>query len=341
VLDDPDFDDFAADIAADQRQRDRAASPVAYRCFADIESKPIDWLWLGRIARGKLTMVAGNPGLGKSQLTAAIASTATTGGTWPVDGTWCPQGNVIFLNAEDDAADTIRPRLEAAGADLSRVFSLDAVRDGDTGKESAFNLDQDLSRLRSMLNEIGGAVLIVIDPITAYMGGVDSHKNADVRAVLGPVATLAADYGAAIIGVSHLNKGGGNEAMMRVMGKRYRKIPVMTEPTHITAHWKHLSDKSEPFSPPIITGWEHCFRTGDMIAAGRMLAGWTQKQLAEAARIHERSVRKWEAQPTPMRKGYALSRMQAALATRGVLVFLNPTPGVRYEPMAKIKSLRE
>jgi transcriptional regulator with XRE-family HTH domain len=82
---------------------------------------------------------------------------------------------------------------------------------------------------------------------------------------------------------------------------------------------------------PDFKGWEHSFRIGDMITAGRMLTRWTQKQLAEAAGLHERTVRKWEAEPTPWRNGYALSRMQQALATRGVIVFLQPTPGIRYE----------
>jgi DNA-binding XRE family transcriptional regulator len=105
----------------------------------------------------------------------------------------------------------------------------------------------------------------------------------------------------------------------------------MTEPASITAHWQRLANTSEPYRVPDLKGWEHSFRTGNMIAAARMLAGWTQAQLAEAAGLHERTVRKWEAEPTPWRKGYALSRMQQALATRGVIIFLRPTPGVRYD----------
>jgi DNA-binding XRE family transcriptional regulator len=109
----------------------------------------------------------------------------------------------------------------------------------------------------------------------------------------------------------------------------------MTEPAHITAHWQRLANTSEPYRVPDFKGWEHSFRTGDMIRAARMLAGWTQEELGKAAGVHARTVRKWEAEPTPWRKGYALSRMQAALAKCGVIVFLAPTPGVRYgKPVA-------
>lgn len=195
---------------------------IAYRRASDIQAKPINWLWPGRIARGKVSMLAGNPGLGKSQVTSSMAATVTTSGVWPVDKCRCERGNVIFLSAEDDAEDTIRPRLEAAGADLSMVFILDAVIDGyrADGSEAqrGFNLKTDLIRLGNMLDEIGGAALIVIDPITAYLGETDSHKNAEIRALLSPLSDLAAKHGAAVVCVSHLNKSAGGEALMRVTG---------------------------------------------------------------------------------------------------------------------------
>jgi hypothetical protein len=198
--------------------RDRAL----FRRASDIQAKPIRWFWKGRIARGKVSMIAGNPGLGKSQIVASMAAIVSTGGTWPVDRTPCEQGNVVILSAEDDPADTLRPRLEAAGADLSRVFVLDAVTDGTftNGSENRrrFNLKSDLSRLGTMLEEIGGAALIVIDPITAYLGTTDSHKNAEIRALLSPLAELASTYEAAVVCVSHFNKNSTGEALMRVTG---------------------------------------------------------------------------------------------------------------------------
>lgn len=196
--------------------------PAVYRRLSDVKAQPISWLWQGRIARGKVSMIAGNPGLGKSQLTAAMAAVITTGGHWPVDRTPCKIGNVVFVSGEDDAADTIRPRLEAVGADVSRCFILDMVRDVSRDGEQrqrSFSLQSDLPALASMLDEIGGAALVVIDPISAYLGSVDSHKNADIRALLEPLGKFASQWGAAVMCVSHFNKGGGNsEALARVTG---------------------------------------------------------------------------------------------------------------------------
>lgn len=211
ISEDPEMD-------SDNPEDTTPALPFTYRRLSDVKAKPIRWLWPGRFARGKVAMLAGHPGLGKSQLTASLAAVVTTGGRWPVDRTTCELGNVIFFSAEDDAEDTIRPRLEAAGADLDRVFILDAVLGGDGTRPRAFNLASDLHRLGEMLAHIGEVALIVIDPITAYLGGTDSHKNADIRALLSPLGELAAKHGAAVVCVSHLNKGGSGEALMRVTG---------------------------------------------------------------------------------------------------------------------------
>lgn len=197
------------------------ATHAVMRCLDDVEAKPIRWFWPGRIACGKLTLLAGDPGLGKSQITAALAGIVTRGGFWPVDGTRCAPGSVIFLSAEDDAADTIRPRLEAVGADLRRCFILDAIRETDetgTARERSFSLKSDLERLYYAILKIGDVRLVVIDPITAYMGGIDSHKNTDVRAMLTPIAEVAEACGVAVLGVSHLNKSNAQEALQRVSG---------------------------------------------------------------------------------------------------------------------------
>jgi hypothetical protein len=125
-----------------------------------------------------------------------------------------------MLSAEDDAADTIRPRLEAAGADLSRVFVLRAIRVGTSGDttERPFSLGSDLPRLRDMLAAIGDVALVIVDPISAYLGNVDSHRNSEVRALLHPLSQLAGEHKAAILCVSHLNKGGNKDALHRVTG---------------------------------------------------------------------------------------------------------------------------
>lgn len=206
-----------------QRAREEKASAekssVAYRRFSEIQAEPIHWLWRERIACGKITMLSGDPGLGKSQLTAYMAAKVSTGGQWP-DKTPCITGSVIFLNAEDDPADTSRPRLEAAGADLTKVYVLDAVKETEGGKsiQRCFNLKTDLERLGEFMKKIGDVALVIIDPITAYMSGTDSYKNSDVRALLAPLSDLASKYKAAMVCISHLNKGGSNQALMRTQG---------------------------------------------------------------------------------------------------------------------------
>jgi putative DNA primase/helicase len=190
------------------------------RCLADVKPQPISWLWPSRIACGKVTLIAGDPGLGKSQLTAALAACVSVGGRWPVDRAIAPSGSILVLNAEDDAADTIRPRLDAAGANVHRIHVLDAVRTNADGREieRSFDLGRDIDTLRSAARHINDVKLIVIDPISAYLGGTASHRNSDVRSVLAPLAALASELGAAIVAVSHLNKGAGTDALMRVTG---------------------------------------------------------------------------------------------------------------------------
>ncbi|HWQ39359.1 MAG TPA: AAA family ATPase [Burkholderiales bacterium] len=194
---------------------------VLTRCAADITARPVRWLWPGRIARGKVTLLAGNPGLGKSQICASLSAIVSTGGLWPVDRARCERGSVLIVSAEDDPEDTIRPRLDAAGADLRRVHILDAVAerapDG-TIRRRGLVLTRDIERLDRALAELGDVALVVVDPITAYMGDIDTHRTADVRAALARLVDLAARRGAAIVAVSHLRKSVAGDAMMQVTG---------------------------------------------------------------------------------------------------------------------------
>lgn len=183
--------------------------------------QPIRWLWKGRIPSGKVSMIAGDPGLGKSQVCASLASIVSNGGMWPVDRTSCEGGEVIMMSAEDDAADTIRPRLEAAGADVSRVHLIQGVRsEGDNGQlyERTFNMGEDMARLRAVLNDHPHVRMVIIDPVSAYLGTLDSHKNAEVRAMLAPLAVLASETNVAIILVSHLTKGQSQSVLARIQG---------------------------------------------------------------------------------------------------------------------------
>lgn len=181
--------------------------------LASVTPQPIQWLWRPHFALGKLSVLAGHPGLGKSLVTMDLAAHVSTGRKW-VDGSPCPLGSVVLVSGEDDPGDTLRPRLDAAGADVSRVHYLRAVYDMEG--ERGFTL-ADVPALSALLHRMQDCRLIVIDPVSAYLAGVDSHKNADVRALLAPLAQMAGDHGVAIICVSHLNKGQG-EAIGRITG---------------------------------------------------------------------------------------------------------------------------
>jgi hypothetical protein len=184
---------------------------------AEIVEVPMRWLWPNRIARGKLNMIAGEPGLSKSVLTCEITAITTRGGTWPLDGTSCEPGHVLMLNVEDDPADTIKPRLMAAGAALERVQLITGVQTAE-GKQRGMTLaDVDLLDRHLELHRRQFA-LLVCDPVGALMAGADSHKDSEVRGLLAPLAALAVKHELAVLLVAHLNKATGMTALNRVVG---------------------------------------------------------------------------------------------------------------------------
>lgn len=183
--------------------------------LSDVAPEHIDWLWHGRLARGKLHVVDGDPGKGKSTLAISWIAAVTTGGVWP-DGTpvGAPPCGAVLLSAEDGLADTIRPRLDAHGADATRVLALTGVRraDRDSGEvhEVPPVLPADLGAVESAARAVGAA-LVVIDPLMAYLGSeVNAHRDQDVRLALAPLARLAERLHVAVVIIRHLRKSGGS-----------------------------------------------------------------------------------------------------------------------------------
>lgn len=190
-------------------------------CMSDVEPRPVTWLWPGRIATGRITLAVGMPGAGKSYLTCDLASRVSTGSPWP-DGGKCQRGSVIFITAEDDPHDTIRPRLDAHGADVSRIHLLSGVLQTEKGetKELIFTL-ADIDILGQALESIDDCRLVVIDPIGSFLGGrCDAHRDNEVRAVLAPIGKLAEQHGAAVLTVAHRRKSGGTTADDTALGSR-------------------------------------------------------------------------------------------------------------------------
>jgi hypothetical protein len=184
-------------------------------CLADVQPETVRWVWPGRIAVGKLGLVIGDPGEGKSFVLADIAARISRGDVWP-DGARAPLGNVLFLSAEDGLADTMRPRLDRLGADVTRIHVLRSVNDP-ADPYRLFSLERDLPVLEGAVQQFQ-PLLIVIDPLTAYLGERDSYKDAEMRRLLTPLVTFAEKHGVAVEAVMHLTKATDRRAIHRMIG---------------------------------------------------------------------------------------------------------------------------
>ncbi len=182
--------------------------------LSEVEPERVEWLWWPRIPLGKITVLDGDPGNGKSALSTDLAARLSTGRTFP-DGQECEAGGVVVMNAEDGLADTIRPRLDAAGGDPSRVLSLATIPVGEDGDERHLSIPEDIPIMEEAIASIG-AKLLVIDPLMAFLSmNASSHKDQDVRRALAPLARMAERTGAAVLLVRHLNKAQGGSALYR------------------------------------------------------------------------------------------------------------------------------
>ena len=182
---------------------------------SDVVPEAIQWLWPGYLAQGKLHVLAGAPGTGKTTLALRLAAIVSSGGQWPSGG-YCPVANVVIWSGEDDVKDTLVPRLIAAGADMGHVHFVDGVSDAD-GLRS-FDPAKDVPALQAAIQKAGGASLLVVDPIVSAVAG-DGHKAGDVRRGLQPLVDLAMQERCALLGISHFSKGtSGRDPLERVTG---------------------------------------------------------------------------------------------------------------------------
>ncbi|MDA8331597.1 MAG: AAA family ATPase [Candidatus Dormibacteraeota bacterium] len=181
--------------------------------LSNVVAQHVTWLWNGWLPQARLSLCIGHAGQGKSWLSLAIAAAVSRGWPLPLDEAHEP-GDVLLIGAEDGLADTVRPRLDALGADVDRIVALEGVRteQGERGFLLADSdvLEQSLSRRPFRL--------VVIDPLTAFAGHTDSYKDAEVRGLLAPLAKLAEEYGPAILGIMHLRKGQADTALQRASG---------------------------------------------------------------------------------------------------------------------------
>ena len=200
--------------------QDNAASDsnrVAVLVRADkLNPESISWAWKDRFAFGKLAVLAGDPGLGKSTVLVDIVARHSVGEVFP-----CGEGRAqpcesLILTAEDGLRDTLIPRLIAAGADLTKIHFLTGTKVESTGDEGLFDLARDMAVLRAVLTENPNIRILIIDPLTAYLGATKAKENSEVRRVLAPLVKLIEETGVLAIGNNHLNKGAG-KALYRVL----------------------------------------------------------------------------------------------------------------------------
>jgi hypothetical protein len=181
--------------------------------YSDIQAKPIEWFWRGYLAAGKLTMLNGEPGHGKSLVSLDLAARLTAGKAWP-DGqsNEVPPASVLLLTEEEDPADTIKPRFLAAGGDPAKLFFL--------SRSSLFRIESGADELRKLIEtQVPDIKLIVLDPVSDYTGA-DINSDGEVRPALNALAALAVDLGIAVVGINHLNKRSDVRGTHRVQGAR-------------------------------------------------------------------------------------------------------------------------
>ena len=194
AVDDPEWDDYIVSVQG-------------RRCLADVVAEKVDWLWEPYIPLCHLTIIEGDPGLGKSWLSLGIATGVSLGRGLP-NVSALPPRNVLLLSCEDSLAATIRPRLDSMRADANRVWAIDDV--------ATFE-DDGLRRLEAHIVETAAA-LVIVDPFVAYFGSGDLNRANQTRKVMSALADIAERQHCAIVLIRHLTKGARDKSIYRGQG---------------------------------------------------------------------------------------------------------------------------
>lgn len=205
-----------ADILAALDGSARVSGRVRVTPLDRVRARAVRWLWARLVPLGKVTVVAGAPGLGKSLLLVWLAARVSRG---EAPGSLAGEPAAVLLaSAEDDPEDTIKPRALAAGADLSRVSLIDLREEGPDGRPvpGLIQLPRDAPEIETAVRE-SGARLVVLDPVVAFLDADHSaYREQEVRAALAPLKRLAEETGCAVVVVMHLNKAEGSEPLRRI-----------------------------------------------------------------------------------------------------------------------------
>lgn len=187
------------------------------RAFSEIEKRDIEWLWPSFLPKGALTVISGDPDVGKGFLWVDLVSRITTGQSWPT-GERCETGNCMVFHREDDPGSTLKQRLEVAEADQRKVFHLTTLPD-ENGEERSINLRFHLEQVERLVTDYK-IKFIVLDPVQDFWSGVNWNKGEEVRAVLMPLAEMLQRTGVTCLGICHSNKGSDRSAKDSVAGSK-------------------------------------------------------------------------------------------------------------------------
>lgn len=201
---------------AERLRREHDGEP-AIKPGGGYEMQKVSWLWPGWLARGKLHILGGQKGTGKSTIAFDILAQITCGGKFP-DGTRAPLGDTLIWSGEDDIADTILPRFVVAGGDRNRVYFVDGIIIG--GEKRPFDPSIHMPALLAAMREFPNLKAMLVDPIVAVTPrDSDSHKNAETRRGLQPLVDLATERDIALLGITHFTKGtAGRDPIERITG---------------------------------------------------------------------------------------------------------------------------
>lgn len=259
--------------ARSQREKSTGRRSLRLNSLDNVEMRSIDWLWLGWIAKGYITLIAGETGAGKSTVLADITARVTTGASWPGESQQAVRapGRVLWLGSEDNTAEMTVPRMVACGADCSRIVEITGVEC--SGQRSTFSMQDDLEAVADWLEFYQGEgdpfTMLVIDPVTSYLPGarlrkVDLNDAGQLRSILEPWLHLAQKFDLAIVCVTHLAKDTKRSMLHRVLGstafvQTCRSLLVVTDlPTGEPSaghHYKALLQAKNNLPDSPAGGW--------------------------------------------------------------------------------------
>ncbi len=205
--------------STERNQTPPRAAPLGIVDPTTIKIEPINWIWDGMLARGKVHVLAGSGGRGKTTLMLAIAAQLSRGGSFPNSSATFASSSVIYISGEDSVSDTLMPRFLAAGGDRTRFF---ATGNPVNRNNKYFSIVDDIEELRSYIQSVR-ALALMIDPVAAFCGrGTDNNSATDIRLIMATLQDLASSTGVAIVLLTHLVKprGDGRDSQMvyRVLG---------------------------------------------------------------------------------------------------------------------------